>query len=175
MDVDGETFYFDKNFSNVDIFHCRFKEILNDGVEVAGRLFKFLGFSHSSLRAQTCWFLAPFIHDGKPVNADMIISSLGDFSHIRSPAKCAARIGQAFTETSSSTPIDPACVHEVEDVERNGRCFSDGVGTCSLSVLEGLQAVQKSSQLPATVFQIRIAGKWSSLTESIRSFLSHSP
>lgn len=161
MDEDGETFYFDKNFSNTDIFHWRFKEILNDGVEVAGRLFKFLGFSHSSLRAQTCWFLAPFIHDGKPIDADMIISSLGDFSHIRSPAKCAARIGQAFTETSSSTPIDPACVHEMEDVERNGRCFSDGVGTCSLSVLEELQAVQKSSQLPATVFQIRIAGKFS--------------
>ncbi|KAL8929002.1 MAG: hypothetical protein Q9208_001445 [Pyrenodesmia sp. 3 TL-2023] len=158
MDENGDTFYFDKNDSNRAIFHWRFKDILNEGVEVAGRLFKFLGFSHSSLRAQTCWFLAPFTHDSKPIDADMIISGLGDFSHIRSPAKCAARIGQAFTETSSSTPIEPACVYEVEDVERNGRCFSDGVGTCSLSVLEELQAVQKSSQLPATVFQVRIAG-----------------
>lgn len=175
MDENGDTFYFDKDFSNEAIFHWRFKAILNEGVEVAGRLFKFLGFSHSSLRAQTCWFLAPFTHDGKPTDADMIISGLGDFSHIRSPAKCAARIGQAFTETSSSTPIKPACVQEVEDVERNGRCFSDGVGTCSLGVLEELQAVQKSSQLPATVFQVRIAGKFNFCPVYLVYFVYPSP
>lgn len=158
MDEDGETFFFDRNFSNEVIFHTRFTNILNDGVNVGGRIFKFLGFSHSSLRAQTCWFLAPFMHEGKQVDADTIIANLGDFSHIRSPAKCAARIGQAFTETSSSISIDPACVWEIDEVERNGRCFSDGVGTCSPNVLETLQDTQQPSMIPATVFQVRFAG-----------------
>lgn len=93
------------------------------------------------------------------VGADSTISKLGDFSHIRSPAKCAARIGQAFTETSSSIPLDRECVEEVDDVERNGRVFSDGVGTCSSSVLATLQATQNSRVTPAAVFQFRYAGK----------------
>ncbi|KAL8932069.1 MAG: hypothetical protein Q9216_006976, partial [Gyalolechia sp. 2 TL-2023] len=144
-DEDGEVFYFDRFKSNRVVFHERFAHILRDGIEVGGRLYEFLGFSHSSLRAQTCWFLAPFSSLDQYVNADLIISNLGDFSHIQCPAKCAARIGQAFTETSSSIPLESGCVEEVDDVERNGRVFSDG-------------ATQKSSLLPATVFQIRYAG-----------------
>ncbi|KAL8748834.1 MAG: hypothetical protein Q9184_007063, partial [Pyrenodesmia sp. 2 TL-2023] len=158
MDEDGEGYFFDRNFSNRVIFHDRFTGILNDGIEVAGRVFKFLGFSHSSLRARTCWFLAPFVHEGTQVDADLILAQLGDFSHIRSPAKCAARIGQAFTETPSTIHIDPACVSEMDDVERNGRVFSDGVGTCSLSIIEKLQDTQKSSTISPTIFQIRYAG-----------------
>ncbi len=159
MDEDGGTFYFDRLRRNEAIFHERFRDVLRNGIEAGGCLYEFLGFSHSSLRAQTCWFLAPFMIHGKRIDADSIISELGDFSHIRSPAKCAARIGQAFTDTSSSIPIDPTYVQEVDDIERNDRCFSDGVGTCSMKVLETLQATQKSFHIPATVFQIRYAGK----------------
>lgn len=159
MEEDGEPFYFDHTRSNQDILWGRFKSLLQDGIKIGGRIYEFLGFSHSSLRAQTCWFLAPFMDHNKRVDAEMIISKLGDFSHIQCPAKCAARIGQAFTDTSSSIAIDPAFVGEMEDVERNGRVFSDGVGTCSLGVLKTLQATQRSFSVPATIFQIRFAGK----------------
>ncbi|KAL9021691.1 MAG: hypothetical protein Q9185_001055 [Variospora sp. 1 TL-2023] len=158
MDEDGETFYSDPQLKNAAIFNIRFAEVLINGIEIGGRRFEFLGFSHSSLRAQTCWFLAPFLHLNQQIDADTIITSLGDFSHIRSPARCAARIGQTFTETSVSVPVDPASVQVVKDVERNGRVFSDGVGTCSMSVLKTLQATQSPSAIPATVFQIRFAG-----------------
>ncbi|KAL8648728.1 MAG: hypothetical protein Q9226_005877 [Calogaya cf. arnoldii] len=158
MEEDGEPFYFDHSRSNRDIFWGRFDWLLQDGIKIGGRLYEFLGFSHSSLRAQTCWFLAPFTDHDKRIDADTIIYKLGDFSHIQCPAKCAARIGQAFTDTSSSIVIDPAFVEEMEDVERNGRVFSDGVGTCSLEVLKTLQSAQKSFAVPATVFQIRYAG-----------------
>ncbi|KAI4263619.1 MAG: hypothetical protein L6R42_001243 [Xanthoria sp. 1 TBL-2021] len=158
MEEDNEPFYFDHTRSNQDIFWGRFKSLLQDGIKIGGRIYEFLGFSHSSLRAQTCWFLAPFMDHNKRVDADMIISKLGDFSHIQCPAKCAARVGQAFTDTSSSIAIDPAFVEEIGDVERNGRVFSDGVGTCSLGVLKTLQATQRSFSVPATIFQIRFAG-----------------
>ncbi|KAL8751235.1 MAG: hypothetical protein Q9199_006559 [Rusavskia elegans] len=158
MEEDGEPFYFDHTRSNQDILWGRFKSLLQDGIKIGGRIYEFLGFSHSSLRAQTCWFLAPFMDHNKRVDADMIISKLGDFRHIQCPAKCAARIGQAFTDTSSSIAIDPAFVEEMEDVERNGRVFSDGVGTCSLGVLKTLKATQRSFSVPATIFQIRFAG-----------------
>ena len=159
MDEDGEAFYFDRFRGNAAIFHERFIDVLRNGIEIAGRLYEFLGFSHSSLRAQTCWFLAPFMEKGNIVNADWIISKLGSFRHIRSAARCAARIGQAFTETSSSIPLNPNCVEVISDIERNGRVFSDGVGACSLKVLKTLQATQKAGHVPATVFQIRYRGK----------------
>ncbi|KAL8853007.1 MAG: hypothetical protein Q9221_002155 [Calogaya cf. arnoldii] len=98
------------------------------------------------------------MENGTRFDADMLIFELGDFSHIRTPAKCAARIGQTFTDTSNSIAINPAIVDEMEDVEINGYVFSDGVGTCSLEVLRVLQATQKPSSIPATVFQIRYAG-----------------
>ncbi|KAL8671050.1 MAG: hypothetical protein Q9168_004443 [Polycauliona sp. 1 TL-2023] len=155
---DDEPFFFDRLRSNRNVYWGRFNAFLQEGIKIAGRLHEFLGFSHSSLKAQTCWFLAPFMDGDKRIDADMIIAKLGDFSHLRCPARCAARIGQAFTDTSSSIAIDPAFVEEIEDVERNGRVFSDGVGTCSLEVLKTLQATRKQFSIPATVFQIRFAG-----------------
>lgn len=160
MDEDGEKVHRDRLLGQTVILHERFKDVLHHGIKVGGRLYEFLGFSHSSLRAQTCWFLAPFFENDMRIDADFIISKLGDFSHIQNPAKCAARIGQAFTETSSSIPIDPTIVRIVGDITRNDRVFSDGVGTCSPKVLEILQGAQKSYHRPATVFQIRYLGKF---------------
>lgn len=75
------------------IFYGRFKNVLNEGITVAGRHYDFLGFSHSSLRMQTCWFMAPFVHGDTLMYARIVVRDLGDFSNIFSPAKCAARIG----------------------------------------------------------------------------------
>ncbi|KAL8993199.1 MAG: hypothetical protein Q9169_006522 [Polycauliona sp. 2 TL-2023] len=158
QDEDEEPFYFDLFRSNRDIFWGRFNNLLQDGITIAGRLHEFLSFSSSSLKTQTCWFLAPFMDGNERIDADFIISDLGDFSHIKCPARCAARIGQAFSDTSSSIAIDPAFVEEIDDVERNGRVFSDGVGTCSLEGLKTLQATRKPFSVPATIFQIRFAG-----------------
>jgi hypothetical protein len=57
-DEDGEQVRFDPRTSNDDIFYVRFKKVLEDGIDVACRNYGFLGFSHSSLRSQTCWFMA---------------------------------------------------------------------------------------------------------------------
>lgn len=105
--------------------------------------------------------MAPFTIDAEELTASMVISRLGDFSKIRSPAKCAARIGQAFSQTFSSVSLPKGAVHLIEEVKRNKRTFSDGVGTCSDSVMRKIwKEYAQSSKLKPTVFQIRYAGKY---------------
>ncbi|KAL9096449.1 MAG: hypothetical protein Q9165_001446 [Trypethelium subeluteriae] len=173
MDEDGEKIRFERRVSYDHIFHGRFKGILADGISVAGRKYHFLGFSHSSLRQQSAWFIHPFFD--KAINnvavPSVIIRGLGEFSHIRSPAKCAARIGQAFTDTTSSIHIGQdgykviADIERVELVDQHGlleplvRNFSDGVGTISWDLLRRIWREHKISRtLRPTLIQIRFGG-----------------
>ena len=107
--------------------------------------------------------MAPFTLNGSLTYAAGVIKDLGDFDKIRSPAKCAARIGQAFSQTFSSVHIPFEAFSKIPDVERNGRTFSDGVGTCSTEVLEKIwrEYFQARHQrgLKPTIFQIRFMGK----------------
>ena len=168
QEEDGEPIRFDRDASNEEIFHSRFKGVLSDAIDVAGRRYEFLGFSHSSMRAQTCWFVAPFEFEGKLLHAKAVIAKLGDFSRIRSPAKCAARIGQAFSDTFSAVSLPEGAVKEIEDVTNAERVFSDGVGTISVKVLEKIwKECTPRAQIKPTIFQIRYAGRqtrfWSRL------------
>jgi hypothetical protein len=158
-DEDGEAVRFDPLASLDEIFYTRFRSVLDSGVQIAGRRYIFLGFSHSSLRSQTCWFMAPFVHGEELIHAKEVVRGLGDFSQIRSPARCAARIGQAFSDTICAVPVRPSVVQIVDDVERNGRCFSDGCGTISLSLLKKVWLKYAIGQdLKPTILQIRFAG-----------------
>lgn len=90
----------------------------------------------------------------------IIIRELGQFSAIRSPAKCAARIGQTFSDTPITVKIDPNIMRIENDVERNGRVFSDGVGTMSTSLMHKIwDKLPKASHAKPSCFQIRYAGK----------------
>jgi hypothetical protein len=158
-DEDGMQVQYNPDVSNDLIFHGRFKKALDEGINIGGRQFAFLGFSHSSLRAQSCWFMAPFFHDGQLLFDRMLIKGLGDFSLIRCPAKCAARIGQAFSETPTAITLAPGVAEEMEDVKNNGRVFSDGVGTISMSVLQQIwDALPEAKRKQTSVFQIRYSG-----------------
>lgn len=103
--------------------------------------------------------MAPFTLDGELLHARLVIKRLGDFSKIRSPAKCAARIGQAFSQTFSSIRLPSEAIKSLPDVEVGKRVFSDGVGTCSHSVMKMIckEYTQSKSSKP-TVFQIRFKG-----------------
>ncbi|EGE83653.2 RNA-dependent RNA polymerase, variant 2 [Blastomyces dermatitidis ATCC 18188] len=159
MDESGDPVRYDPRASIDLIFQQRFKGVLKNGINIAGRKFEFLGFSHSSLRSQTCWFVAPFYADGILYNATTIIQNLGRFDHINSPAKQAARIGQTFSETLTSIPISEEIISVVQDVKRNDRVFSDGVGTISPSVMYMIwKDYSLRTMVKPTVFQIRIAG-----------------
>lgn len=105
--------------------------------------------------------MAPFASNVSGLlHARLVISHLGDFSKIRSPAKCAARIGQAFSQTFSSITLPCDAIETIYDIERNGRVFSDGVGTCSQSVMKMIwKEYSQSADFEPRVFQIRFRGK----------------
>lgn len=106
--------------------------------------------------------MAPFTSNvsGGLLYARLAISHIGDFSKIRSPAKCAARIGQAFSQTFSSIALPYDAIETIRDIERNGRVFSDGVGTCSESVMKMIwKEYSQSADFEPTVFQIRFRGR----------------
>lgn len=105
--------------------------------------------------------MAPFVLDGLRLHAKSVILDLGNFSQFRSPAKCAARIGQAFSQTLSSVKIPLNAFRVIPDVERSGRTFSDGCGTCSSEVLHEIwQKYSSAGALKPTILQIRFQGRW---------------
>lgn len=96
-DEDGQPIRFNSRISNEPIFQGKFLDVFRNGIVIGDRTYTYLGFSHSSLRAQTCWFMAPFVCDGRLQIYENTIADLGNFAQIRSPAKCAARIGKLST------------------------------------------------------------------------------
>jgi len=159
-DEDAEQLQFKFDTSNDEIYQ-KFQDILDDSIPLCGKTFAFLGFSQSSLRSQTAWFMAPFeTEDGKPLTAFRAIQDIGDFSQFRSPAKCAARIGQAFTDTSGFITLPALASKMIPDVERNGRVFSDGCGLMALDL--ATTVAYKYERLAMRehpkVFQIRYQG-----------------
>lgn len=149
--------------ANQDEIYNRFRKVLQEGIQVAERIYQFLGFSHSSLHEHTAWFMALFREgdSGDIVTARDVIKKLGDFSHIHCAAKCAARIGQAFSDTIFAIHLpETVIVTEMEDVERGSHVFSDGCGTISLALLERVWATMTrvyQNQKPV-VLQIRYRG-----------------
>lgn len=130
---------------------------MNRMVMIGGRGFVFLGFSHSSLRARQCFFMSPFVHDGRLINAAQLIKDLGDFTSFRSPARCAARIGQTFSDATDTLRICQGVTRRMPDIKRNGRNFTDGVGTISPSLLKKVwHEFGKTRKKRATLLQIRL-------------------
>ncbi|KAF4415615.1 RNA-directed RNA polymerase [Fusarium acutatum] len=142
---DGKDLNFHPKVDNEPIF-TRFRHVIDEGITIAGRKFDFLGFSIH------LFVLTP----------PAILQALGDFSEIRVPAKCAARIGQAFSETPYAIPIfETGISHRfIPDVksEDGTRVFSDGVGTISRDALEEIWPYLSMRAAAPTCLQIRRGG-----------------
>lgn len=159
QDEDGNSVRYDPRASHDLIFHQRFKGVLDTGALVAGRMFGFLGFSHSSLRSQSCWFMSRIFAEGTLKFPSHILKELGDFTNIRIPAKCAARIGQNFTDTNATIDLQETDVGELAMVQRGGYDFSDGVGTISRELLRRVWTVYGQRRLlKPTAIQVRYKG-----------------
>lgn len=100
-DEDGGSVRYDPKALQKLIYDKRFRAILAKPIVVAGMGYDFFGFSHSALRNHSCWFMAPIPTRGTLFYASLVLKELGNFEMIRTPAKCAARIGQNFTVTGS--------------------------------------------------------------------------
>ena len=160
-DEDGSDLQFNSRVTNDEIYE-RFKQIMGNGIAICGRVYGFLGYSHSSLRSHSSWFVAPFWHKDKLETYFTIIPTLGSFGKIQSPARCAARIGQAFSETpfAISLPYNDIGHEKLPDItSQDGRhMFSDGIGTLSPAAVEAIRDSIPRKKGAATCFQIRWAG-----------------
>ncbi|KAF4986827.1 hypothetical protein FGRMN_10645 [Fusarium graminum] len=159
---DGQDLNFNPNVDNESIY-THYRGVMAEGILIAGRKYRFLGFSHSSLRSHSAWFSADFTDsDFERQTPESILKALGDFSEILIPAKCAARIGQAFSETPYAIPIfETGITHKsIKDVksEDGSRVFSDGVGTISLGALEEVWPYLSMRAAAPTCLQIRWGG-----------------
>ncbi|OQO01530.1 hypothetical protein B0A48_12565 [Cryoendolithus antarcticus] len=159
QDEDGGSVRYDSQATQELVYHGRFKSVLDGSIIIAGQGFTFLGFSHSSLRAQSCWFMSPLILNSVMMYPPMVLKELGSFDSIRVPAKCVARIGQNFTDTNATIDVEEDQLFGVEDITRNNYEFSDGVGTISLALLQKIWRVYGTRRtLKPTALQIRCAG-----------------
>lgn len=164
-----QTTYYDRtvDFSGY-VINSRFRNVLTNGIVIAGCRFEPLAFSSSQLRTHGWWFVrSPFILNGtKMITADSIRSSIGDLAHIRCAPRYAARLGLAFSTTLYSITIKREDLTVLEDVcTRDGRYqFSDGVGTISQELVSMLN---RAAGLPrgcgtktraSNVFQTRLDG-----------------
>ncbi|KAJ5693424.1 hypothetical protein N7462_002847 [Penicillium macrosclerotiorum] len=159
-DENGQDIFFSPQVNNRHVF-ARFKKILKGGIEIAGRTYTFLGFSHSSLRAHSVWFSAPFVDDDRNLQTYFtIIKALGKFSHITSPARCAARIGQAFSETPFSVDVEKMKIDYIPDIVSpdHQRVFSDGIGAVSQEVIQAIWESLPPSKGSPTCAQVRLGG-----------------
>ncbi|KAK7694555.1 hypothetical protein QCA50_001741 [Cerrena zonata] len=161
-DVDGREF-----------IKKRFGDILRNGLEIGGYLFRFLAYSQSALKEHAVWFVKDFVTpEGISVTAASIIAGLGDFTKpdpqlMRCPARYAARISQAFTATDASATVQAEEIFIEEDMLDPSETynFTDGVGTISrnmaIAIWSELRKKRKKVKRNATyprAFQIRFQG-----------------
>jgi RNA-dependent RNA polymerase len=124
---------------------------LRNGITVGGRHFEFLLCSNSSLREHVVWFFQPF--DGH--TAESIRSSIGCFTEpkpelVFQPARLLARMGQALSATDPTVTLRPDEVEEVEDIERNDSCFTDGFGDISQELADEIWRALNPTAQPLT-------------------------
>jgi RNA-dependent RNA polymerase len=133
----------------------RVRRAMKNGIVVAGRYYEFLAFGNSQFREHGAYFYAPT----STKSADDIRSSLGQFDHIKTVAKFGARLGQCFSTTRAMRV--KVTVVKILDIERNGYCFTDGVGKLSLFLAQmAAQELGLSNPFddPPSLFQFRLGG-----------------
>ena len=131
---------------------------LTYGIVIGDRHYDFLAFGNSQLREHGAYFFAGLPSGPK---ASHIRAWMGRFDHERIVAKHAARIGQCFSTTRAirNAGFPPVRRSDlIDDVERNGFNFTDGVGKISRFYAETIAKELGIRGPPPSVYQFRMAG-----------------
>ncbi|KEY68675.1 hypothetical protein S7711_00549 [Stachybotrys chartarum IBT 7711] len=140
---------------NYDDVWKRVLRTLFQGIRIGDRHYQFLAFGSSQLRQGGAYFFCPTEH----LSCDDIRKWMGNFDHIKIVAKYAARVGQCFSTTREIRRVYQPHIHPIPDIERNGYCFTDGVG-----IVSGLLARMITEEMELdvfdepTTFQFRMGG-----------------
>jgi RNA-dependent RNA polymerase len=122
-------FRFEKEIDGQQFVRDRVGGLAKGHLIIGGRKFFYLGYSMSALKEHAVWFMSPFLHsDGTKVTPESIRSSLGTFTKVlKCPSLYGARMSQAFSATEPSVTVESAELILIDDIERNGSCFTDGM------------------------------------------------
>jgi RNA-dependent RNA polymerase len=131
-----------------------YRTLLN-GIRIGDRHYQFLAFGNSQFRENGAYFFCP----AKDLTCADIRHWMGDFTSIKIVAKYAARLGLCFS-TTRAIRSNKTAINTIEDVERNGHCFTDGVGKISdsLSVMVANELSLPPSNPVPSAFQFRLGG-----------------
>ncbi|KLJ06408.1 RNA-directed RNA polymerase [Blastomyces silverae] len=136
--------------------YARVLRTLQHGITIGDRRYEFLAFGNSQLREHGAYFFASLPH----LTAAKIRAQMGELNNIRVVAKYAARLGQCFSTTHAAISC-PVQIKRIDDIERNGYIFSDGVGRLSHFLTLMIQSdlgIKTPSREPPSVFQFRLGG-----------------
>ncbi|KAF8660604.1 hypothetical protein AX16_001583 [Volvariella volvacea WC 439] len=166
---DGSQYQWEEKANNTVILEERVRNILQYGFKLAGREFKFLGFSLSMLREHAVWFMHSFKHVQlglitPPRIRNSLVNISENDSALRCPPKYAARLAQAFTAIECSVQIRRSQWEEVEDTGTPSHHLTNNIGTISQTlgdrIWEELRSKGRCHTCPVkpTVYEIRFLG-----------------
>lgn len=144
-----------------DELFSRVKRTMKNGIVVGDRHYEFLAYGNSQFREHGAYFFAPT----SELTTDMIRDWMGDFESIKVVAKYASRVGQCFSTTRAMA--NGLTVKRIADIERNGFCFTDGVGKISTFLAQMTAQEMGLSSFAAdcpSVYQFRLGGSKGVLT-----------
>ena len=95
-----------------------------------GAVLKFLSYSNSQMKGHSAWFLlTPVEASDNTLNENVIMDSMGNFSHEMNVLKKYARRGQCFSTAKFILNLEPSMIiYDHPDIKRNGFVFTDGCG-----------------------------------------------
>jgi RNA-dependent RNA polymerase len=147
-----------RSMNTIDQDHYLFRRVFHtlvNGIRIGDRHFKFLAFGNSQIRECGAYFFS----EVGDITCKSIRAWMGDFDHIRVVAKCAARIGQCFSTTRQIQGFRTPKVTRIDDIERNGYCFTDGIGKMSSFLAQVIsQEMGIDSKVTPSAFQFRMGG-----------------
>ncbi|CAF3339718.1 unnamed protein product [Rotaria sp. Silwood1] len=111
----------------------------------------------SPLKDKQYWF---YWHDEKNktnLSFDEAYKWMGDFDNEHVIAKHSARIAQCFTSSEATIRVPREKTEIIDDIERNGYIFTDGVGTFSSRLRDEI-CVKMGYRRKFSVMQIRYGG-----------------
>ena len=134
----------------------RVKRALTNGIVVGDRTYKFLACGNSQFREHGAYFFAPLPH----LSTEKIRKWMGLFTEIKTVPLYLARLGQCFSTTRAIQSAKTKLV-EIQDIERHGYNFTDGIGKISpflAHLVASELGILQHLEEPPSVFQIRAGG-----------------
>ena len=127
------------------------------GLSLNGQVYHFFGNSNSQTKSRSC-----FLYAASKAEISAKIEAAGDFSKMKTVAKKVKRIGLLFSSANMGVTLAENRCQDIDDIERDGYCFTDGCGLISQHLARFLaqrhNITFRNKRYVPTVFQIRYRG-----------------